>query len=129
MVVGYISLGYGFVVAGGRTVVKGDCFGNKSIKLYIWSAPGFEPGTSCTRSRNHTSRPSGHFLMKDYQYSPTYIYSTYLTFSSTLSNPAKTGKLDRHTKIKTSRVIHIPHSSSLLTQIHYIVLYYSIRYL
>ena len=23
------------------------------------SAPGIEPGTSCTRSRNHTSRPSG----------------------------------------------------------------------
>ena len=23
----------------------------------IWAQPGFEPGTSCTRSRNHTTRP------------------------------------------------------------------------
>ena len=22
-----------------------------------WAQPGFEPGTSCTRSRNHTTRP------------------------------------------------------------------------
>ena len=34
MVVGYISLRYGLVVAG-RTVVKGDCLGNKSTKWYI----------------------------------------------------------------------------------------------
>ena len=24
------------------------------------SVPGFEPGTSCTQSRNHTTRPNGH---------------------------------------------------------------------
>ena len=27
------------------------------------SVPGIEPGTSCTRSRNHASRPNGRFTM------------------------------------------------------------------
>ncbi len=27
------------------------------------STPGIEPGTSCTQSRNHTSRPSGHYSL------------------------------------------------------------------
>ena len=44
MVVGCISLIYGLVIVD-RTVVKGDCFGNKSIKVYIvgplrYSKPG-----------------------------------------------------------------------------------------
>ena len=34
------------------------CECTNSCTMYR-SAPGFEPGTSCTRSRNHTSRPSG----------------------------------------------------------------------
>ena len=29
----------------------------KSSQKYFWAQPGFEPGTSCTRSRNHTTRP------------------------------------------------------------------------
>ena len=93
MVVGYISLRSGLVIAG-RTVMKGDCLGNKSKYLYCWSAPGFEPGTSCTRSRNHTSRPSGRSFVRTMAYSPTYIYSSYSTFSSTLTNPTKTETLD-----------------------------------
>ena len=28
------------------------------------SVPGIEPGTSCTRSRNHTSRPNGRHFKK-----------------------------------------------------------------
>ena len=76
MVVGYISLIYGLVIVD-RTVVKGDCFGNKSIIVYSWSAPGIEPGTSCTRSRNHTSRPSGHFLMKISKHYSIFLYTIY----------------------------------------------------
>jgi hypothetical protein len=31
-------------------------------KPWEGSVPGFEPGTSCTQSRNHTTRPNGHPL-------------------------------------------------------------------
>ena len=36
------------------------CEGNEQCKIWMTgSIPGIEPGTSCTRSRNHTSRPNG----------------------------------------------------------------------
>ena len=31
----------------------------------IGTEPGIEPGTSCTQNRNHTSRPSGHWIAAD----------------------------------------------------------------
>ena len=31
-----------------------------TCRNYKRPAPGFEPGTSCTQSRNHTTRPRGH---------------------------------------------------------------------
>jgi hypothetical protein len=33
--------------------------GDRMAKRFSRSVPGFEPGTSCTQSRNHTTRPNG----------------------------------------------------------------------
>ena len=90
MVVGYISLRFGLVIVS-IDVVKDDFFLNKSIKTHNWTASGLEPGISCTQRMNHTSRPSGHFLVEASKHSLTY---TYPTFFSTLGNPTKTVQID-----------------------------------
>ena len=41
-----------------------------------WASPGFEPGTSRTRSANHTPRPTGHTGMRKIH---SYYSSIYLS--------------------------------------------------
>ena len=33
-----------------------------TLKVKTRAKPGFEPGTSCTQSRNHTPRPFGRLI-------------------------------------------------------------------
>ena len=68
-------------------VLSKSCSGNgfQQNKIHRWSAPGIEPGTSCTRSRNHASRPSGQ-APKITTYNSCFTETTHKHYNPTHSN-------------------------------------------